>query len=79
MKSGGKQAEAATAFASGQSATGFQTFGDDYAVDKPSMEITVKMKRPAGQYSIYEDHPDEKKNDPEPQKQPDKDAKEKPQ
>jgi hypothetical protein len=60
-------------------ATGFQTFGDDYAVDRPSMEITVKMKRPAGQYSIYEDHPDEKKNDPEPQKQPDKDSKEKPQ
>ena len=29
-------------------ATGFQTFGDDYAIDKPTMEITVKMKRPAG-------------------------------
>lgn len=60
-------------------ATGFQTFGDDYAIDKPLMEITVKMKRPAGQYSIYEDHPEEKKNDPEPQKPPNKDSKEKPQ
>jgi hypothetical protein len=60
-------------------ATGFQTFGDDYTVDKPAIEITVKMKRPAGQYSIYEDHPEEKKNDPEPPKQPDKDSKEKPQ
>ena len=29
-------------------ATGFQTFGEDYAIDKPAMEITVKMKRPAG-------------------------------
>jgi hypothetical protein len=60
-------------------ATGFQTFGEDYAVDKPTMEITVKMKRPQGQYSIYEDHPEQKKEDPEPQKQPDKDSKDKPQ
>src|SRR4029077_18943019 len=49
-------------------ATGFQTFGDDYEIDKPAMDITVKMKRPAGQYSIYEDHPEEKKDGPEPQK-----------
>jgi len=34
---------------------GFQTFGDDYVVDKPEMEITVKLKRPAEQYSIYTD------------------------
>ena len=60
-------------------ATGFQTFGEDYAIDKPTMEITVRMKRPVGQYSIYEDHPEEKKDQPEPQKQPDKDSKEKPQ
>jgi Carboxypeptidase regulatory-like domain len=59
-------------------ATGFQTFGEDYAIDKPAMEITVRMKRPQGQYSIYEDHPEEKKDDPEPQKQPDKDSKDKP-
>ena len=60
-------------------ATGFQTFGNDYAIDKASMEITVRMKRPVGQYSIYEDHPEEKKDQPEPQKQPDKDSKDKPQ
>src|SRR6202171_3316647 len=60
-------------------ATGFQTFGEDYAIDKPTMEITGKMKRPQGQYSIYEDHPEQKKEDPEPQKQPDKDSKDKPQ
>src|SRR6476469_721620 len=26
-------------------AQGFQTFGDDYSIDKPAMDITVKMKR----------------------------------
>ena len=60
-------------------ATGFQTFGNDYAIDKPAVEITVKMKRPVGQYSIYEEHPEEKKDQPEPQKQPDNDSKDKPQ
>ena len=60
-------------------ATGFQTFGNDYAIDKPTMEITVRMKRPVGQYSIYEDHSEEKKDEPEPQQQPDKDSKDKPQ
>jgi hypothetical protein len=60
-------------------ATGFQTFGNDYAIDKPAVEITVKMKRPVGQYSIYEEHPEEKKDEPESQKPRDKDSKEKPQ
>jgi hypothetical protein len=45
-------------------APGFQTFGADYDIDKPTLEITVKMKRPAGQYSIYEDHPGDAKKDP---------------
>jgi hypothetical protein len=44
-------------------AQGFQTFGEDYDINKPNMEITVKLKRPAGQYSIYENHPEEKKED----------------
>src|SRR6476620_3193075 len=44
-------------------ATGFQTFGDDYDIDQPVEEITVKMKRPQQQYSIYEDHTTEKKDD----------------
>jgi len=34
-------------------AQGYQTFGDDYSIDKPEMEIVVKMKRPGEQYSIY--------------------------
>ena len=46
-------------------APGFQTFGDDYAVDKPTMEIVVKMKRPQGQYSIYVDHSDDKTDAPQ--------------
>lgn len=59
-------------------APGFQTFGADYDIDKPTLEITVKMKRPAGQYSIYEEHPgdkaaekkDEKPAEPEPKEKP---------
>jgi Carboxypeptidase regulatory-like domain len=38
-------------------ASGFQTYGDDYDIEKPSIDITIKMKRPAQQYSIYQDHP----------------------
>ena len=48
-------------------APGFQTFGDDYDVGRPSMEITIKLKRPAGQYSIYENHPSEQKPERKPQ------------
>jgi len=39
----------------------FQTFGEDYEVNKAQMEITVKLKHPGDQYSIYENHPDDKK------------------
>jgi hypothetical protein len=42
---------------------GFQTFGEDYVIDKPQLEITVKLKRPGGQYSVYENHGDAKKAD----------------
>lgn len=35
-------------------APGFQTFGADYQIDKPELEITVKLRRPGGQYSVYE-------------------------
>jgi hypothetical protein len=37
-------------------AKGYQTYGEDYKVDKPEMAIEVKMKRPGQQYSIYEKH-----------------------
>jgi hypothetical protein len=44
-------------------AHGFQTFGEDYDVNQAKMDLTIKLKRPQGQYSIYQDHPDEKKDD----------------
>jgi 5-hydroxyisourate hydrolase-like protein (transthyretin family) len=37
-------------------AHGFQTYGEDYKVDKPEMAIEVRMKRPGEQYSIYKIH-----------------------
>lgn len=36
-------------------ARGFQTFGEDYEIKEPEQEITIKLKRPRGQYSIYDD------------------------
>jgi len=39
----------------------FQTFGEDYEINKAEMEITVKLKHPGGQYSVYENHGDDKK------------------
>jgi len=50
-------------------ASGFQTYGSDYDIAQPSLDITIKLKRPAHQYSIYEDHPSENthNNDQKPQ------------
>jgi hypothetical protein len=42
-------------------APGFQTFGEDYQINKPQLEITVKLKRPEGQYSSYGSDGDPKK------------------
>jgi hypothetical protein len=39
-------------------AKGFQTFGDDYVIDKDQMAIEIRMKRPGEQYSIYKKHPE---------------------
>ena len=36
-------------------APGFQTFGEDYEIAEETKEITVKLKRPQKQYSIYDD------------------------
>jgi hypothetical protein len=44
-------------------APGFQTFGEDYEVNQPEMQITIKLKRPEGQYSIYENQQNEKRED----------------
>jgi hypothetical protein len=50
-------------------APGFQTFGQDYDINQPQQEITVKMKRPTDQYSIYKDNQNEKKEE-EPKETP---------
>jgi len=46
-------------------APGFQTFGEDYDIEGPTLDITVRLKRPQGQYSIYDDHPGDAKKDSE--------------
>jgi hypothetical protein len=38
----------------------FQTFGQDYEINKAEMEIAVRLKHPGGQYSVYENHDDKK-------------------
>jgi len=56
-------------------AQGFQTYGEDFDVEKPKMDFTIKLKRPKGQYSIYEDHakdPNAPKSDAPPPDQKDK-------
>jgi hypothetical protein len=45
-------------------APGFQTFGEDYQIDKAVTEIVVKLKRPGDQYSVYENHDAKKAGDP---------------
>jgi hypothetical protein len=39
-------------------ARGFQTFGDDFKIDKERITIDIRMKRPGEQYSIYKPHPE---------------------
>jgi len=56
-------------------APGFQTFGQDYDVEEHTMEITIRLKRPTGQYSIYDEHPDGKKPDTSQPPAPDPNAK----
>jgi hypothetical protein len=43
---------------------GFQTFGQDYKVDRPDLEITVRLKKPKGQYSVYGNSGDQSKTSP---------------
>jgi hypothetical protein len=35
-------------------AAGFQTFGQDYDVNQPTMNIDIRLKRPTGQLTIYD-------------------------
>ena len=51
-------------------APGFQTFGQDYAINQPEQEVVIRLKRPQGQYSIYENHADSGNNSQPKDKQP---------
>lgn len=35
-------------------AQGFQTYGEDFEIDKPKMDINIKLKRPQKQFSVYD-------------------------
>jgi len=35
-------------------APGFQTFGDDYTINQPEQDFTIRLKRPRDQYTIYD-------------------------
>jgi hypothetical protein len=51
-------------------APGYQTFGEDYQIKQPETEITVRLKRPRGQFSSYGVQEKDKK--PDDSKPPDK-------
>jgi hypothetical protein len=58
-------------------AKGFQTYGQDYKIDKSDMTFGIRMKRPGEQYSIYKPHDEDadaqknnKDGDSESQKEP---------
>jgi hypothetical protein len=57
-------------------AQGFQTYGEDFEVNQPKMTLTIKLKRPQGQYSIYDDHSKDPnaapKQEPPPERKDDK-------
>jgi len=55
-------------------APGFQTYGDEYKIDKENFPIEIRLKRPQEQYSIYKQHdgdkPADKPADEKPAPQP---------
>lgn len=52
-------------------AKGYQTYGHEYSVDKASMAIEVKLKRPGSQYSIYGKDGDASNKDKQDSSKPD--------
>ena len=40
-------------------APGMKTFGNDYDINKPEMEIEIRLKRPTDQLSVYDKKPAE--------------------
>jgi hypothetical protein len=51
-------------------APGFQTFGDDYDINKPEMDIQIRLKRPTDQTSAYDKPPDKSQTPPTPPTEP---------
>ena len=51
-------------------ASGFQTFGQDYDVNQAQINVTIKLNRPQGQYSIYGNQPGSTKDDKSPPADP---------
>ena len=50
---------------------GFQTFGEDFDINQPTQQITIRLKRPRGQYSIYDEKPPTGETKPEDKPKPD--------
>jgi hypothetical protein len=59
-------------------ASGFQTFGEDYDVNQSKLNVTIKLKRPQGQYSIYDDRAKDAGGQPKQEPPPDEKKSEKP-
>ena len=55
-------------------AKGFQTYGEDYKVDKADMGVEIRLKRPGEQYSIYKIHENTASTGKSPDGAPAKDA-----
>jgi len=58
-------------------AKGYQTFGQDYKINKSELTFGIRLKRPGEQYSIYKNHDqdadaqkNDKTGDSDPQKDP---------
>jgi Carboxypeptidase regulatory-like domain len=59
-------------------AAGFQTYGEDFDITKPKMSLTIKLKHPQEQYSIYDNHAKDRSGTTEPQSKPPDKASDKP-
>ena len=65
-------------------APGFQTYGEDYKIDKDKIALEIKMQRPGAQYSIYKKgegkttEPGQRPNTSSPDATPKDDSKPKP-
>jgi uncharacterized surface anchored protein len=51
---------------------GYQTFGNEYKITTDSKEITVQLRHPAQQYSIYQQHSTGQVGGPKSNEQPEK-------